>query len=149
MAGLERGFEQLPKDAFSQIECLFTGDLGEELRDVAPYLARLSSLEPAQRDAIASLMQEQVATLVELADPSVSFSHLHRHFRKYNLVYSPEGNPLFFRYHDPRVLLDVLKSFDGAQRASFYGPVAQFTLVDADGDYVRCHFQSEPAAVSA
>jgi len=149
VAGLERGFDQLPASAFSAVECLFTGDLGDELRDVAPYLARLKSLEPAPRDAIAALMQAHVATLVEVADAAMTFSQLHRHFRKHNLVYSPEGNPLFFRYHDPRVLLDVLKSFDAAQRTAFYGPVSQFTLVDADGVYVRCHVQSEPAALTA
>lgn len=138
IAGFERGYAQLPQAAFASIECLFTGDLADELRDVAPYLARAASFDNSVRDVLAGLMVDQIATLVELSDPATTFSQLHRHFRKFNLVYSAEGNPLFFRYHDPRVLLDALKVFDEPQRKIFFGPAAQFTFFAGDPGYVRC-----------
>ena len=150
VAGLERGYDQLPKAAFATIECLFTGDLGDELRDVAPYLARITSRDNAVRDALGALMAEKVATLVELTQPGeVTFAQLHRHFRKHNLVYNIEGDPRFFRYHDPRLLIGTLAAFDAAQRANFFGPVSRFTLHTDDQGFVRCHCQGEEFAVSA
>ena len=150
VAGLERGYAQLPLAAFGEIECLFTGDLGDELRDVAPYLARAASFDVTVRDVLAGLMDQQVASLVELRDPQdVSFSQLHRHFRKFNLVYNAEGNPLFFRYHDPRVLLQSLKVFDGTQRVNFFGPVARFTVLQGDDGFVRCSRHGNELALSA
>ncbi len=58
---------------------------------------------------------------------------LHRHFRKFNVVYGPEGKPLFFRYYDPRVIVDVLKVLDEQQLKAFFGPVDRMLLTQADG----------------
>ena len=35
----------------------------------------------------------------------VDLSELRRHFKKFNLVYLPDGEPVFFRCFDPRVFL--------------------------------------------
>ena len=70
--------------------------------------------------------------LLKGADP-LTFSELHRHFRKMNVVYGPEGNPLFFRYYDPRVLPSVLEVMEPDQLSTFFGPVERFALQDVEG----------------
>lgn len=142
-AGVEGGAERLPRDIFDEFECLFTGDLAEELEDVAPYLGRLASLGPEAQAVVEDLLERQLGILVTLPPPAgndepPSFSQVHRHFRKFNVVYGPEGKPLFFRYYDPRVIVDVLKVLDEQQLKAFFGPVDQMCLAAPDSSYVRC-----------
>lgn len=146
-AGVEGGAERLPRDIFDEFECLFTGDLAEELEDVAPYLGRLGSLGPEAQAVVEDLLARHLGILVTLPPPAgndepPSFAAVHRHFRKFNVVYGPEGKPLFFRYYDPRVIIDVLKVLDEQQLNSFFGPMDQLCLAGVDGGIVQC----EPAA---
>ena len=137
-AGFERGHAQLPQTILSSLEGLFTGDLAEELADVAPYLGQLASLDAKAKDLLGDLLLRQLAILVQLGDDAVSFSVLHRHFRKFNVVYGSEGNPLFFRYYDPRVLVDVLNALEPRQRDAFFGPVASLMLAPEPAKLVSC-----------
>ena len=147
-AGLEGGRDALPMEAFSEAECLFTGDLADELGDVGGWLARVKSWDDTVMAVVAHLMQQQLAVLLELpplpeddsgrpaaADSGPSFAQLHRHLRKFNVVYGPEGQPLFWRYYDPRVLPSVLGVLDERQRKGFVGPFARVWVMGVgDGD---------------
>jgi hypothetical protein len=140
-AGLPGGRAQIPEQAFSRLECLFTGDLAIELADVGPYLGRLRSLEKPVTDAVEELLLAQVACVAILREPAAtegSFADLHRQFRKLNVVYGPDGQPLFFRYYDPRVILDVLTVLDAAQLEAFFGTLEALVFADAEGEMVRC-----------
>lgn len=142
-AGVEGGAERLPRDIFDEFECLFTGDLAEELEDVAPYLGRLASLGPEAQAVVEDLLARHLGILVTLPPPlgndeSTSFAAVHRHFRKFNVVYGPEGKPLFFRYYDPRVIVDVLKVLDEQQLNSFFGPMERLVVNQSDGVLVNC-----------
>lgn len=143
-AGLPGGEAQIPKDLFSEVECLFTGDLADELADVGPWLGRLRSFDPAIADAVEDLLESHVGTMVVVNDPSpaagaLTFSQMHRHFRKFNVVYGPESEPLFFRYYDPRVVLDVLKVFESQQIDEFFGPVNSLVLFDRENRALTCY----------
>ena len=138
-AGLPRGAEGLPHAIFSEIECLFVGDLADELIDVAPYLGRLARLDDAAERAMAALFKADAAILALSTDASLLFSQLHRHLRKFNVVYAPDGAPLFFRYYDPRIVQDVLHTLEPDQRKAFFGPIESLLLPDAAGGVVRCH----------
>ena len=134
---------RVPRAAFSEFECLFTGDIAEELEDVAPYLGRLGSLGPEAQAAVEDLLVRYLVILVTLPPPPgseepPSFSQVHRHFRKFNVVYGPEGKPLFFRYYDPRVIVDVLKVLDEQQLKAFFGPVERLVVKQTDGVLAAC-----------
>lgn len=148
-AGLERGEAQIPAEAFSEIECLFTGDLAEELADVGPYLGRVADLGDPQAASAKDLLTAHVSVLVQLDKQETTFAELHRHFRKFNLVYGPQNDPLFFRYYDPRVLADVLRVMEPGQLASFFGPVRSFLLADAYGNLLRCFRHGAALVVEA
>ena len=142
-AGFAAGAEALPREACSELECLFTGDLADELANVAPYLGRLQSFDDSVRNTVEELLRSHVAVVVVLdryAAEEITFSMLHRHFRKHNVVYGPEGEPLFFRYYDPRVLPSVLEVMEPAQLSVFFGPVTRIFLNRLDDELVE--FQS-------
>jgi hypothetical protein len=142
-AGVEGGAARLPRDVFSEFECLFTGDLAEELEDVAPYLGCLKGWEGEAQAVVEDLLKRQVATLVTLrpvpegAEPP-SFAQVHRHLRKFNVVYAPDGKPLFWRYYDPRVVVDVLKVLDDKQLEAFFGPMEQLCVAAGEAAVALC-----------
>lgn len=145
-AGLEQGASALPRGLCSEIECLFTGDLALELVDVAPYLGRLASWDQPVREGVEALLRDHVGVLV-LPKPgregeAPGFSELHRHFRKLNVVYGAGGQPLFFRYYDPRVLPDVLSVLDAQQLQAFFGPVDSLVLFNLQGRPLQCYPES-------
>jgi len=142
-AGVEGGAARMPRDIFDEFECLFTGDLAEELEDVAPYLGSLGGLGPEAQAVVEDLLVRHLGILVTLPPPAgseepPSFSQVHRHFRKFNVVYGPEGKPLFFRYYDPRVIVDVLKVLDEQQLKAFFGPVERLVVKQTDGVLAAC-----------
>jgi len=148
-AGFEGGVDDLPRAAFSELECLFTGDLSEELADVGGYLGRLASWGDGDQAIVIDLLTRQLGVLLTLGESdassakagrhasSTTFSQLHRHLRKFNVVYGPEGQPLFFRYYDPRALPGVLRVLDGKQLDSFYGPIDSVVVFDELQGLVR------------
>jgi len=146
-AGVEGGCARLPAAAFSELESLFTGDLAIELADVGPWLGRVAPAAPGAAEAVLDLLRRQVGVLVVMAAPEAgaagpSFSQVHRHFRKFNVVYGAEGRPLFFRYYDPRVVLDVLGVLTSRQLQDFFGGADEFILARADGEIARCRRQA-------
>ena len=120
-AGLPNGLSSIDESKFSEVECLFTGDLADELADVAPYLALVDVLDERVISYLHYLLQEQCAVLVMDDKKVMTFSETHRHFRKFNIVYGPDKNPIFFRYYDPRVISTVLDLLDRDQIEKFLG----------------------------
>lgn len=142
-AGIDGGEARIPREIFAELECLFTGDLAIELANVGPYLGRLVSYDSAVKAAVEDLLIAQVAMLVTLQDTAdrqddITFSQLHRHFRKFNVVYDPAGKPLFFRYYDSRVLFDALNVLETEQANAFFGPVDAVLVIDPEGWVKRC-----------
>ncbi len=57
---------------------------------------------------------------------------LHKHFRKFLMVKTEEGQELYFRFYDPRVLRIFLPTCDSTQLRDFFGPIDSFILEDVD-----------------
>ena len=152
-AGIDGGQSGILREAFSELECLFTGDLALELADVGPYLGRMKSYDPNVKAVLENMLESHVALLLTLEIPvaeheEITFSQVHRHFRKFNVVYDPTGKPLFFRYYDPRVLVNVLAELDAEQLNDFFGPVDTMILADLNGVATSCALQGGKLLVS-
>jgi hypothetical protein len=151
-AALTGGAADLPMEAFARMDCLFTGDLAQELRDVAPYLAQLSGFDEHSMQVAETALRGQFGVLVvpnaDVAEDE-AFALLHRHFRKMNIVYTADGKPLFFRYCDPRVLPDVLSVLDPGQLKEFFGPVQRLITADPWGRRKICYLQDGKFALIA
>ena len=144
-AGIEGGEAAVPREIFSELECLFTGELAEELADVGGYLGRVTSWGDGK--AVLDLLERQVALVLVLPESvpggdEPTFAQLHRHLRKFNVVYGPDDKPLFWRYCDPRVLPDVLGVLDATQLVAFFGPVDVIAWADAGGELKRARVEA-------
>jgi hypothetical protein len=138
-AALERGRAALDSVGFERLECLFVGDLAEELVDVSPYLGQLAGMDEASAASARALLTGGAAIWVQPESPPPespvpSFERVHRHLRKFNTVWDADGDPLYLRYADRNVLPPLLAVLTPQQRGGFFGPVARFAVVDAQGE---------------
>ncbi|MBL8473001.1 MAG: DUF4123 domain-containing protein [Rhodocyclaceae bacterium] len=110
--------------------CLYRGELAPDIAEVAPYLARLEKSH-AFTEWLFSGWGQHWCSYLSLPAP-VELQQLRYHFRKLNRVYGPDGEPLLFRYYDPRVLRSFAPTCDAAQLAELFGPVERFLVEAAD-----------------
>ena len=152
-AGIVGGEERIPRHIFSELECLFVGDLGVELADVGPYLGLLRSLDLDVAGVVDDLLSRQVAILVALKGITPdgggpTFSDVHRHFRKFNIVYGPENKSLFFRYYDPRVMNLMRHALSKEKFAQLSEPCASMVIC-SDGQWLDLMSAISPHATTA
>jgi hypothetical protein len=70
-------------------------------------------------------------------------AELHKHFRKFLLVKTEDGEELYFRFYDPRVLRIFLPTCDEAQLREFFGPVRYFMMEDEDSSQAVVFYLKE------
>lgn len=105
--------------------CLYPGDVEPDMAEVGPYLVRL------ERDA------EFTAWVVEegwgkhwgvFALAPVGMHAMRGHLQRFLFVHDATGQPLYFRYYDPRVLRVYLPSCNADEVKDIFGPVSAFVL---------------------
>jgi Domain of unknown function (DUF4123) len=110
--------------------CLYAGALEAEMEKVAPYLVHLKQDHPFTEWLLTNF----------IGNPWCIFSHspadfgaMRKHFRTLLLVRGPEGELLYFRYYDPRVLSIYLPTTNEEERKMVFGPVnAYFCETEKD-----------------
>ncbi|MEO8453361.1 MAG: DUF4123 domain-containing protein, partial [Gemmatimonadota bacterium] len=121
---------------------LYKGTAEESLRGIAPYLVRLDF---ATYDWLVESEWTEPWGILVLADGDLDT--LRRHFRRFLIVESPNGDPWYFRFYDPRVLTKFLPTLDHAGVDDFFGPVRAFGAVDPMSYGVRITtIQTDPAS---
>jgi hypothetical protein len=121
-------------------ESLYDGESAEQLRDFAPYLVELGDPE------VTRLLFENGwgrAWGIYLCCAE-SFDHLRRHLRRFLRVKAENGEEMFFRFYDPRVLRVFLPECTPQERDRFFGPVTAFAMESEDGQTCLT-FRNEPA----
>ncbi|WP_295458296.1 DUF4123 domain-containing protein [uncultured Thiodictyon sp.] len=113
--------------------CLLPGELEPELVIAAPYLVQL----PAGCAFLELfLMQGLGRHWGILATTDADFRTLRMHLRQFLSVWDPNGQPLFFRYYDPRVLRIYLPTCQADELHTLFGPVTAFYAESADADTI-------------
>ena len=103
-------------------ESLFTGELGDLLADVAPYLVefrRDSSFYPWW-------FQQWGRSIGVLVEAPVSLSNLRHHFRTLLKVRDDQRRRYYFRFYDPRVLRVFLPTCTPDELRRFFVPSTAF-----------------------
>jgi hypothetical protein len=121
-------------------ESLYAG-IDEGLVDVAPYLlplaGRLESLMPLAWGNSWGVFLRSEATLAELR----------KHFRRFLMVQLEDGEEVYFRFYDPRVLRVFLPTCTAPEREGFLGPVQTFVIEGEHfGEMVRFRAGEPPGA---
>ncbi len=117
------------EQAGAACESLFTGELGDKLREVAPHLVELKQHSPFY-----SWWFEQWGNSVGvLVEAPVALSELRRHFRTLLMTRgASDGKRYYFRFYDPRVLRVFLPSCTPEEVERFFGPITAF-YCESDG----------------
>ena len=103
--------------------CLYLGDKAVELSAVAPYLLSLTREDPFTQWLMNTGWGKSWGIFLQSSAP---FKELHRHFRKFLMVYDEEGTPLYFRYYDPRVLRVYLPTCNESELQILFDPVIHY-----------------------
>jgi len=116
--------------------CLYRGELDPELAQAAPYLAHLPVESPFTNLLLQRGWGQHWGILVLSRE---TLRALRMHFRKFLMVWDPDGKPLYFRYYDPRVLRVYLPTCNGDELQMVFGPVSAY-VVEAEKPDVILRF---------
>jgi len=113
-----------------QYDSLYRGGVEESLSEVAPYIFIFPKNSEFSNWYINSGWGDSWGILLK---SSLSLPELHKHFRKFLMVQTEDGDELYFRFYDPRVLRIFLPTCNAQQLTQFFGPV-QYFFVEQDTD---------------
>jgi len=103
-----------------EITNLFAGDMAASVADVAPYLVPIDPASGYLENWARRWGKNVGILLISAAEPA----KLHAHLRDIFTVKDEQGQQYFFRYYDPRVLRSFFPACNGAELATFFGPVS-------------------------
>ena len=113
--------------------CLYRGELEPDMAEVAPYLVQLSPDSPFAEWLLREGWGKSWGIFVRAG---IELEDLRRHFRRFLIVHDPEGEPMYFRYYDPRVLRVFLPTCNSEELTTMFGPVSRY-LTEGE-DPARC-----------
>ncbi len=108
--------------------CLFRGDLPPDVVHVAPYVVNLL---PNNQFTEWVLEEEPGKNRGIFAHCRFSITEMRRHFRSLISVHDEEGNPLIFRFYDPRVFRNFIPTCELEEVKTLFGKVETY-FVEAE-----------------
>lgn len=118
----------------SEHVCLYRGELAPDILHVAPHLVRLERDAPITDWLLSNGWGNHWGIF---AVSSLDLNALRRHFRTFLMVYGPDGESLYFRYYDPRVLRIYLSTCNAEELKKVFGPVRTYLVEDHEPKRVR------------
>jgi hypothetical protein len=120
-----------------QYYCLYRGELEPDIEEVAPYLIRLN----AGHNFTDWVLTEGWGNHWGIfAQSRYSLEELRKHFRSFLTVHDESGNPLLFRFYDPRVLRVFLPSCTNEELKKFFGIVLNYAVEDENPQMILNYF---------
>jgi len=116
--------------------CLYSGELEPDVEEAAPYLVRLDRGSPFTHWLIAEGWGKHWGIF---ALAKADLRAMRKHFRTFLMVRSPEGQPLYFRYYDPRVLRVYLPTCNAMELEAVFGLVLAY-LAEAEKPQTMLRF---------
>lgn len=116
-------------------DSLYRGGSEESLAAVAPYLFEFSCPASFSDWYLEAGWGNAWGILLRSSRP---MQELHKHFRKFLLLKTEEGQELYFRFYDPRALRIFLPTCDAGQIREFFGPIDYFIMEDKDPAFALC-----------
>lgn len=126
--------------------CLYRGEIEPDIAEVAPYLVELFA-----GDAFTEWLLDENAGgrhFGIFARSPHSLTEMRKHFRKFLTVYDEAGNPLLFRYYDPRVLRKFLPTCGAADLGRMFAGVQSFLAEKTAVDYTRFEMRDDRLAAT-
>ena len=109
----------------AQHECLYRGEQKPDMAEVAPYLVHLEANTPFTRLVLERGWGKHWGIF---ALANTDLASMRMHFRRFLVVHDAQGQPLYFRYYDPRVLRAYLPTCNAQELSTVFGPVTCYML---------------------
>ena len=109
----------------SRALCLYRGPVAPEILAVAPYLVMID--EEVLQWLTATVWSEPWGIFVVA---KLELEAVRKHLRKFLVVKGPDGETMYFRYYDPRVLPAFLATCNKEELSRFYGDLQAFGYGD-------------------
>jgi hypothetical protein len=111
---------------------LYRGHAEADYWAIAPYLAMLD--ERLLDWILARLWGTPWGVFVQSDE---GLAGVRKHFRRFLIVRSPEGQEAYFRFYDPRVLRRFLETCSIAESGRFFGTINSFVCAAENGQVLR------------
>jgi len=121
--GCDQILTKVVNQPLDKARCLYIKSTFQEHWAVAPYLVRLDL--PDLSWIIENVWDEPWGIL---AISTHGFARLYNHLRRILIVRNTEGDFVYFRFYDPRVLDLFLPTCDAGQLSELYGPISHFGI---------------------
>lgn len=128
-----------------EFECLYRGELAPDMAEVAPYLVRLER-KSAFTDWVLDGGWGQHWGIFAVGQADLPTARTH--FRRFLTVHDSDGNPMLFRYYDPRVLRLYLPTCNSKELEEFWGPTMHYVL-EAEDPHELLRFQLADGGLAA
>ncbi len=119
--------------------CLFPGELSPDVAYTAPYVVNLVPNSPFTKWILSESFGNHWGIF---AHCRFSIKEMRRHFRALVNVCDEQGNPMIFRFYDPRVLRQFLPTCKATELKSIFGNVQTF-FAEAEDNENLLGFQLE------
>ncbi|NUQ73419.1 MAG: DUF4123 domain-containing protein [Polyangiaceae bacterium] len=124
----------LLRESVDRSQSLYEGVEGLAMAEVAPYLVAIEPNSALLAHLIMEGWSKRWAIYVVSDD---SFIEVRRHFRRILMVEDENGQPLYFRFYDPRVLGAFLPTCTDQQRGAVFGDIEAFVIEGPRGELVE------------
>jgi hypothetical protein len=111
---------------------LYRGRAEHEQWAVAPYLAQV---DQGLLEWITKALWQKPWGVLAVAE--CDLETLRKHFRRFLRVEDPEGEIMYFRFYDPRILAAFLPTCTTEELKTFFGPVKAYAVGDPEGEGVQ------------
>jgi hypothetical protein len=111
--------------------CLYRGELEPDMAAVAPYLVELKYDHSFTKLVCETGWGNHWGIFV-LTSFEVNIRDLRGHFRRFLMVYDPDGKLIYFRYYDPRVMRTYLPTCNVEDIKIVFGPIGSYIIEDKD-----------------
>jgi len=114
-----------------ECQSLYEGVEGAELAQVAPYLVRLAKdsrlLEAIVKEGWGKSWGVYLTSASDLLE-------VRRHLRHFLQVRLPDGEQVYFRFYDPRVMRIFLPTCTAEEALQFFGPIKRYLMESEEPD---------------
>lgn len=107
-------------DYSAEVHCLWSGDMTEDVREVAPYLVPLKIGQKFTDWLLEYGIEKECFVIFESDLETDKFKS---RFKKFLLIRSLEGEPQIFRIYDPRIFSIFHRFLDDEQSSELYSVI--------------------------
>jgi len=123
--------------------CLLSGELEPDMHEVAPYLIELEDGTPFAEWVITHGFGHHWGIVLR---SSLKHHHLLRRFRQLLFVRDDQGDPLYFRFYDPRVFRAYLPTCRDEETWPWFDNIDHY-LVEGDEPGLLLRFSADEGQV--